>query len=188
MLTTSKIYIAKYRFLFILNIVIISELISHYLKGTELFSNNWLQSAFAILLAYIFYMIFIENNIIKFSYNSRFNQPFMDLLRLTSLFVLSKIITNLLENGIININLLWIYKTIMIITIYFISDIILADFLIKFNNYQLLFYYIFKVLLTNYLVILFLYNKFTLNDFIDQIAFLISYIFFEIIIKKFIII
>jgi hypothetical protein len=108
----------------------------------------------------------------------------MDLLRLTSLFVLSKIITNLLENGIININLLWIYKTIMIIAIYFISDIILADFLIKFNNYQLLFYYIFKVLLTNYLVILFLYNEFTLNDFIDQIAFLISYIFFEIIIKK----
>ena len=186
MLTTSEISIAKYRFLFILNIVIISELISHYLKGDELFSNNWLFSAFGILLAYIFYMIFIENYIIQFSYNSRFNQPFMDLLRLTSLFVISKIITNLLESGIININLLWIYKTLMIIITYFIIDIILADFLIKFNNYQLLFYYICKVFLSNYLIILFLYNQFTVNDLIDQISFLISYIFFEIIIKKFI--
>ena len=120
MLTTSKISIAKYRFFFILNIVIISELISHYLKGHELFSNNWLYSAFGILLASIFYMIFIENYIIQFSYNSRFNQPFMDLLRLTSLFVISKIITNLLESGIININSLWIYKTLMIIITYFI--------------------------------------------------------------------
>jgi hypothetical protein len=186
MLTTSKITIIKYRFLFILNIVIISELISHYLKGTELFSNNWLYSAFSILLSYIFYMIFIENYIIIFSYNSKFKQPVMDLLRLTLLIVVSKIITNLLETGIININLLWIYKTLMIVTTYFISDIILADFLIKFNNYQLLFYYICKVLLSNYLIILLLYKQFTLNDFIDQITFLISYIFYEIIIKKFI--
>ena len=110
----------------------------------------------------------------------------MNLLRLTSLFVISKIITNLLESGIININLLWIYKTLMIIITYFIIDIILADFLIKFNNYQLLFYYICKVFLSNYLIILFLYNQFTVNDLIDQISFLISYIFFEIIIKKFI--
>jgi hypothetical protein len=186
MLTTSKISIIKYRFIFILNIVIISELISHYLKGTELFSNNWLYSGCAILLAYIFYMIFIENSILQFSYDSRFKQPIMDLLRLTSLFVISKIITNLLESGFININSLWLYKTLMIIITYFISDIILSDFLIKFNNYQLLFYYICKVLLSNYLIILFLYNQFTINDFIDQFAFLISYIFFEIIIKKFI--
>ena len=188
MLTTLKISIAKYRFFFLLNIVIISELISHYLKDNELFSNKWLLSAFGFLLAYIFFMIFIENYIIQFSYNSMIKEPLLNLLRLTSLIFISKLITNLIENKIININLLWIYKTIMIIIIYFISDIIFADFLIKFNNYQLLFYYICKVLLTNYLVILFLYNQITISDLIDQIPFLISYIFFEIIIKKFIII
>ena len=188
MLKTSIIFTTKYAFINILNTVIISELISKYLKDNEIFTNEWLYSAYGMLIAYIIYMILIENKIIQFISNSRFTQPTMDLLRLASLLFLTKIITNLLENGIISLDLLWIYKTFLILISYFISDIILADFLIKFNNYQLLFYFICKVFLTNYLIILFLYNQFTINDFIDKFSFLISYIFFEIIIKKIIII
>lgn len=186
MLSTSKISNAKYRFFFIINIVIISELISNYLKSNELFSDSWLYSAFGLLLSSIFYILFLEDYIAKISYISRFNEPTIDLLRLTSLTIISKIITNYLENinGIFDINLLWIYKTLMIIVTYFITDITLADFLIKFNNYQLLFYYICKIFLSNYIIILLLYNQFTINDFIDQISFLNSYIFFEIITKK----
>jgi hypothetical protein len=192
MLKTSTIFTIKCAFINILNTVIISELISKYLKDNEFFTNEWLYSAYGMLLAYIIYIILIKNKIIQFSYNSRFNsrftQPTIDLLRLSLLLFLTKIITNLLEHGIINLKLLWIYKTFLILISYFISDIILADFLIKFNNYQLLFYFICKVFLTNYLIILFLYNQFTIDNFIDRFSFLISYIFFEIIIKKIIII
>ena len=142
MLKTSILFTLKCAFINILNTVIISELISKYLKDNELFTNEWLYSAYGMLLAYIIYMILIENKITQILYNSKFNsrftQPTMDLLRLTSLLFLTKIITNLLENGIISLKLLWIYKTFLILISYFISDIILADFLIKFNNYQLL--------------------------------------------------
>jgi hypothetical protein len=186
MLTTSKISTAKYRFFFVTNLVIISELISHYLKGHELFSDSWLYSAFSFLFAYIFYMIFLEDFIIKFTYTPRINQPTIDLLRLTSLFVVSKIFTNYLESGIVNINSKWIIKTLMITGSYFITDITLSDYLIKFNNHQLLFYNITKMFLSEYLIVLFLYNQFTITDFIDNISFLISYIFFETITKKFI--
>jgi hypothetical protein len=186
MLTTSKISTAKYRFFFVTNLVVISELISHYLKGNEMFSDSWLYSAFAFLLAYIFYMLFLEDFVLKFTYSSRFNQPTIDLLRLTSLFVISKVFTSYLESGIVNINSLWIAKTIMITGSYFITDIALADYLIKFNNHQLLFYNVTKMFLAEYLIVLFLYSKFTITDFIDNISFLISYIFFEIITKKFI--
>ena len=189
MLSTLQISNTKYRLFFIINIVILSELISNYLKSTELFSDSWLYSAFGFLLSYIFYMIFLEKYIIsKFTYTTRFNQPTIDLLRLTSLTIISKIIANYIEhkNGIFNISLLWIYKTLLIIVTYFITDITLSDILIKFNSYQLLFYYICKIFFSNYIIILLLYNQFTINDFIDQFSFLISYIFFEIITKKFI--
>ena len=186
MLTTSKISTAKYRFFFVSNLVIVSELISHYLKGNELFSDSWLYSAFAFLLAYIFYMLFLEDFVMKFTYTPRLNQPTVDLLRLTSLFVVSKFFTSYLESGIVNINSMWLVKTLMITGSYFITDIALSDYLIKFNNHHLLFYNIIKMFLTEYAIVLFLYNQFTITDFIDNISFLISYIFFEIIIRKFI--
>ena len=186
MLTTSKLNTAKYRFFFVVHLVIVSELISHYLKNTELFSDSWLSSAFAFLLSYIFYMIFLEQFVLKITNTPRFNQPTIDLLRLTSLFVISKITTNYLENGIVNINSLWIYKTIMITGTYFFLDISFADYLITFNNHKLLFYNLLKMFLTEYIVVLFLYNKFTFNDLVDNISFLISYILFEVITKKFI--
>lgn len=186
MLSTAKINIAKYRFFFVTTLVLVSEIISHYLKGSELFSDSWLMSAFSFLLAYIFYMIFLEDYILKITMSPKFNQPTIDLLRLTSLFVISKIFTNYLENGIININSLWIVKTLMITGSYFILDIFLADYLIKYNNHQLLLYNITKMFFAEYFIVIFLYNDFTSNDLIDNVSFLFSYIFFEIITKKFI--
>ena len=188
MLTTSKIFTAKYTFVNILTTVIISELVTTYLKDTELFTNAWLYSALGLLIASIIYIIFIEDKIKEFSYNSKFSEPIINFLKLFLIFIIKKFIENFLETGTINIELFWLYRTFLILLSYFISDVIFADFLVKFNNYQLLFYFICKVLLSNYLVFLFLYNKFTINDFIDRFSFLISFIFFEIIIKKIIII
>ena len=37
-----------------------------------------------------------------------------------------------------------------------------------------------------YFIVMFLYNDFTSNDLIDNVSFLFSYVFFEIITKKFI--
>lgn len=186
MLSTSKIINAKYRFLFITNIVIISEFINHYLKGTNLFSDSWLCYAIAILISYIFYMLILEDFILKFTYAPKINHQVVNLLKLTSLFFISKIITNYLENGLVSINSDWIIKTVMITTSYFIVDITLIDYLINFNNHQLLFYNIIQKFLAEYLIILFLYNEYTVTDFINSISFLVSYILFETITKKFI--
>ena len=186
MLSTSKISTAKYRFLFITNVVIISEFINHYLKGDNLFSDSWLCSALAFLLAYIFYMLIFEDFILKFTYSPKINHQVVDLLRLTSLFFMSKIITDYLENGLVSINSEWVIKTLMITGSYFVIDIALIDHLIKFNNHQLLFYNIIQKFLAEYLIILFLYNQYTIIDFINSISFLVSYIFFETITKKFI--
>lgn len=186
MITTSKIYTAKYRFLFITNIVIISELISHFLKGGELFSNSWLCSAFSFLLAYIFYMLFLEDFIIKITYMPKINHQIIDLLRLMSLFFISKLITNYIDSDSPNINLEWVIKTVMIVGSYFIIDITFIDYLIKFNNHQMLFYTVVQRFLAEYVIILLLYTQYTSSDFINSISFLISYIIFDIITKKFI--
>ena len=90
MLSTSKIINAKYRFLFITNIVIISEFINHYLKGTNLFSDSWLCYAIAILISYIFYMLILEDFILKFTYTPKINHQVVNLLKLTSLFLYQK--------------------------------------------------------------------------------------------------
>jgi len=186
MLSTSKIANMKYRFLFITNIVIISEFINHYLKGENLFTDSWLCSSLSFLLAYIFYMLIFEDFILKFIYIPKINQQVINLLSLTSLFFMSKIITNYLENGIVSINSDLIIKTLMITSSYFIIDIALINYLIKFNNHELLFYNIIQKFLAEYLIILFLYNQYTITNFIDSISFLISYIVFETITKKFI--
>lgn len=186
MITTSKIYTAKYRFLFVTNIVIISELISHFLKGGELFSNSWLCSAFSFLLAYILYMLFLEDFIIKITYMPKINHQIIDLLRLTSLFFISKLITNYIDSDSPNINLEWVIKTVMIVGSYFIIDITFIDYLIKFNNHQMLFYTVVQRFLAEYVIILLLYTQYTSSDFINSISFLISYIIFDIITKKFI--
>ena len=86
----------------------------------------------------------------------------------------------------VSINSDWIVKTVMITTSYFIVDITLIDYLINFNNHQLLFYNIIQRFLAEYLIILFLYNEYTVTDFINSISFLVSYILFETITKKFI--
>ena len=186
MLSISQISTAKYRFLFVTNIVIFSELINHYLKGSEIFSDSWLCSAFGFLLAYIFYMLFLEDFILKITYTPKFNQQVINLLRLTALFFISKLITNYIGNGTIKIDSMWIIKTLMITGSYFLSDISFIEYLIKFNNHQLLFYNILQRFFAEYLIILFLYNQYTITDFINSISFLISYIIFEIITKKFI--
>jgi len=186
MLSTSKIINAKYRFLFITNIVIISEFINHYLKDTNLFSDSWLCNAFAILIAYIFYMLILEDFILKITYTPKINHQVVDLLKLTSLFFISKIITDYLKNGTVGVNSEWVIKTLMITTSYFVVDITLIDYLINFNNHQLLFYNITQRFLAEYLIILFLYNQYTVTDFINSISFLSSYIFFVTITKKFI--
>lgn len=184
MLLKSKVSTAKYRFLFVANIVILSELINHYLKGNKIFSDSWLCSAFGFLLAYIFYMLFLEDFILKSTSTIKFSQQVTDLLRLTCLFFISKLITNYIDND--KIDSIWVIRTLMIIGSYFISDISFIDYLIKFNNHQLLLYNILQRFFAEYLIILFLYSQYTITDFINSISFLISYIIFETITIKFI--
>ena len=138
MLKTSKIFTAKYTFFSILNTVIISELVTVYLKDTEIFTNKWLYSAFGLLIASIFSIMFIEDKIKEISYNDRLKKPTIDFLKLLLIFIIKKFIENFLETGTIYIELSWIYRTFLILISYFIFDVSFADFLIKFNNYQLL--------------------------------------------------
>ena len=57
MLTSSKIENIKNNIFFVSNLMIMSNIINHYLVGSELFNQKWLYTGFGILITYICYSL-----------------------------------------------------------------------------------------------------------------------------------
>lgn len=184
MVSTIKISNAKMRFYFVTNIVIISELVNNYLKGTEIFSQSWLFSAFSFLIAYIFYMIFVEDIQIVNGNNYKLKRTTTDFMRFSTLFLFSQLIINYFEYGTVGLNFIYIIKTILIISGYIISDFIFMDKIMNMKQYQLLIYDIIKMFTSEYAVVLFLFNNFNYINLVDSFSFLFGYASWELVTKK----
>lgn len=184
MFSLIKISNAKMTFFFITNIVIVSELVSHYLKGTEIFSHSWLYSAFAFLIAYIVYILFIEDIKVIETTNIQLKQHTTNVVRYSTLFFISHVLTNYFEYGTISLSFVWLMRTVLIISGYSISDFIFANKIIKFNKYETLLYNSTKMFCSDVIINLLLYNEMTTVKLIDNVAFICGNISWEIFTKN----
>ena len=187
MFSQIKITNTKTTLLFITTVVIISELTSHYLKNKKVFSSSWMYSAFGFLIGYLFYILFIEDMKIMNIKPIIVKQTIFEMMRYSSLLFISNIIFNYFEYGFINLNLLWILKTIFIIIGYLLPDYIFINKIVNLNNYKLLFYNLSKIFISNITMNLLFNNYITTQDFVDNTSFIFGYLFWELLIKKYLI-
>jgi len=176
MISPLKISDMKKNLIFIINIVIVAELVDNYLKDTEIFSDTWLYSAFGFLIALCFYDFFIKDISTNKEINQKYKKTYNDFIRYAILFFLSHILTNYFEYGIITFTYKWLLKISLIIGCYLLSDIIFMDYIMTLNNYQELLYELIKMFLSDYFIVLLLYNDFTKINLIDNVSFLFAYI------------
>jgi len=176
MILPLKITDIKKNLIFVINIVIVAELVDNYLKGTTIFSDRWLYSAFGFAIALCFYDFFVKDIDIIKEKTIKFKKTYIDFVRYAVLFFVSHILTNYFEYGTITFTYKWLSKTTLIIASYLLSDIIFMDYIMTLNNYQELLYEIIKMFLSDYFVILLLYNDFTNIDLIDNVSFLFAYL------------
>jgi len=174
---------AKMKLFFVSTIVIISELVNNYLKNTQIFSDSWLYSAFGFLIAYLFYILFIEN--IKISNIKIMKQTIVDLIRTSTLLLISNIFFNYFEYGVLILSSLWVKKIMLTIIGFLSSDYIFMNKILDMNSYQSLFYNISKIFIIDIIINLILTKTFTLVNFIDNISFFFGYVTWELLVKKF---
>lgn len=184
MLLASKFKSLKNNILFICNLMIISSFINYILVGETLYDKKWLYSSFGILISYIFYVFFIED-LVKFNdldYNIKKMKS--DSYRLFAIFTLSHLINNLITEGSITISLLWLVQTSITIFLYVYLDYISCDFILKLNNFEMLFMDLIKIFSAEIIATLITFQQLNLIDLSDLIAYSISYIIWSLVIKK----
>lgn len=184
MLSTLQIESAKTRFLFVTHIVITSEIIDYYLRGKEIFTETWLYSAFSFLLAYVIFTILADDLAIVNKNNHSIKKHERNFFRFAVLFLVSHLIRNYLENGIVGFQQSYLMKVSLILIGYVIPDYLLQDILLKFNPHQYLLYDVIKMFTVDFIVVKVIYNIYTLNDFYESFSFSASYILWETLTKK----
>jgi hypothetical protein len=184
MLSTLEIENAKSRFLFIATIVILSEIIEFYLKEKDIFTKEWLYSSLSLLIAYIIFILLKDNISLVGKNNYSVKKHERNFIRQTTLFLLSHIIKNYLEHGMVNFDLSYLIKIIISIIFYVFPDYILQDKLLPLNSHQYLMYDVIKMFISDYTVSLMVYNIYKLDDFYESFSFLSSYILWETFIKN----
>lgn len=179
MLTTLQVENAKSRFLFITHIVICSEIIEYYLKEKDIFTKTWLYSSFSFLIAYVIFIILTDNISLVDKNNYSVKKHERNVIRQSTLFLVSHVIKNYLEHGMIYFDSLYLGKMIITIFLYVSPDYILQDKLIPLNAHQYLIYDVSKMFISDYVVALLIYNTYSLSDFYESFSFLTSYILWE---------
>lgn len=102
MFSKESIERVKIDFIFATNIIIVSNIIEHFLINKELFNNVWLLSGFSLIISFIFYALFLYDlNKIDES-NIRLKRLVDDLFRFGSIFIITEIVgTYLIYNRVI---------------------------------------------------------------------------------------
>jgi hypothetical protein len=185
MLSTLQIENAKTRFLFITNIVILSEIIEYYLKEKDIFTKEWLYSSVSILIAYIIFIILSDNIGLVDKNNYSVKKHERNFIRQTILFFISHIIKNYLEHGLVYFDFSYLIKIIISVLFYVFPDYVLQDKLLPLNSHQYLAYDVSKMFISDYIVSMMVYNIYKLDDFYESFSFLSSYILWETFIKNF---
>jgi len=185
MLSTLQIENAKTRFLFITNIVILSEIIEYYLKEKDVFTEDWLYSSLSLLIAYVIFILLSDNISLVDKNNYSVKKHERNFIRQTTLFLISHIIKNYLEHGMVYFDLSYLIKIIISVLFYVFPDYVLQDKLLPLTSHQYLIYDVLKMFISDYTVSLMVYNTYSLDDFYESFSFLSSYILWETFIKNF---
>ena len=101
---------AKADFLFATNILIVSNVVDHFLINKELFNNHWLLSGTALIISFVIHALVIQDlNKVNES-NIRLKQFVNDLLRFGSIFIITEIIGTYFIYGHVKISLNFIKR------------------------------------------------------------------------------
>jgi len=184
MISSNKFKIIKNHILFLTNLVIIINIVNYYLVEEELFDKNWLNSSYGIILAYIIYLVFDNTEVNVNDKDYLIKKSKHDAFRYFILFTLSHIIINFFKDGNIKISLLWFFEIILTITMYISFDYFLCDY--STNEISLIFLNVFKILVAEVIALLIIFQKVNLVDLSDLLAYVIAYLVWYLIIKKFI--
>jgi hypothetical protein len=184
MVSSEKIDRTKTNFKFVMSIVIISNLISCYLNGNDMFSTKWLGTSFAITFAYILYAIFIED--LKILKKFQNNKIAKNTIQLGAIIALSKIINGIFQGTISTLSSTLSITLLFKIGTYIIFDYFFIDKILDLTNYSAVFYDLSKLVLSELAIIYVVYSEFSSTHVIDLVAFGFGYIIWNLIIKNFI--
>jgi hypothetical protein len=180
-----KINNTKKNIIFVMSIVIISNIINCYLNDNTLFSKEWMYSSLAITFSYVIYIYVVEDIKIPKIVEPKYKQLTQNIIRLGTIYTLSKFISTYLLLGTLTFGgPLWILGMILKIGIYSGLDYFLMDYIINLKNYGNLFYNVSKLVLGEISYIYIAYSQFTHNNLLDLTSFSFAYIIWNLFIKK----
>ena len=184
MISSNKFKVIKNHILFLTNLVIIINLVNYYLVDEELFDKSWLYSSYGIILAYIIYLLLDNTEVNINDKDYLIKKSKYDAIRYFILFTLSHIIINFFKDGNVKISFLWFFEIILTITMYISFDYFLCDY--STNEISLIFLNVVKIFIAEILGLLIIFQKINLVDISDLLAYIIAYLVWYLIIKKFI--
>jgi len=188
MIANDKLKKLKNHFIFIANLMIVSNFINYFLVNETLFDHNWLLSSFGLIITYIIFTLCEIKPANVNDKNYLIEKSKKDALKYFILFTLSHLLINLLKNKGIKISLLWFMQILLTIGAYVFFEYIFCDITAEINEINLVFLNLSKILLSEILGIIIIFGGIDLIESSDLIAYSVSYLVWSLIIKKYLLI
>lgn len=185
MIKTVKIVGFKNNIYFVANLIIFSCLINYYLVGGELFTDNWLYSAFALILSYGIYSLISDVFIDIKEKDLKLKRTKEDAIRYMTIYTFYQFFVVYIEKGIFELSFSWLMKTCIIIGSYVSFDYIFTDLVFNLNNYNVLLLDIFKIGLAEIIGAYVITQQMNIIEAADLIAYIFSYLIWILFTKKF---
>jgi len=186
MVKTEKLENLKNNLFFAANLMVFSNLITYYLVGSELFSQKWLISSFILVFSYGVYTLFSDVFINIKEDNVKLRRTKQDAIRYLTIYTIYQLFVVFIEKGIFELSLSWIMKTFIIIGSYVSFDFIFSDFMFNLNNNHILFIDLIKIGLAEFIGAFVISQEMTLIESSELIAYLFSYVTWNLFTKNFI--
>jgi len=184
MLSTKKLATLKNNIFFAANLMVFSNIINYYLVDSELFSDKWLYSSFALVLTYGIYSLTSDILINIKEDNIKLKRSKEEALRYMIIYTMYQLFVVYIEKGIIELSYSWIMKTILIIGSYVSFDYIFTDFLFNLNNTNILFIDLIKISLAEITAAFIISQEMSLIEGSELVAYLFSYLIWVLFVKK----
>jgi len=186
MLTSSKIENIKNNIFFVSNLMIMSNIINHYLVGSELFNQKWLYTGFGILITYICYSLIASEFISVNDEDYKIKKGKEEAIKYLILYTMSHSFTSYIHDGFIDISLVWFIRTVFTIGTYIFFDYSFSDTFLTLGNHKIILLDLIKIFLAEIIGMMVVLQPFDLIELSDIIAYGFSYMFWNLVTKKFI--
>ena len=184
MFSTTSIELAKIDFIFATNLVIVSNLVEHYLLDKELFNDKWLLTSFALILSFVFHALITFNMIKIDESNIKLKKTVDDLTRFGTIFIVSEIFYSIFAHGKIKLSKQWAIKTSLTLFGIVIFNFFLSNRIRNLGPYTLLFYDVVKMIVGSLTSAFFIDGVITNNEIGNLFSLLAGYISWHLIIVK----